>query len=388
MANTFKFGNKNWAVKKDSVLAYNDENNNFKPLPFDFTRDSTATYVDSDGLIKTAGQGEARIDYLDNADGHLLLEPARTNLVTYSEDFSNAAWVKFNTTITANTVVSPDGTQTADRIESTNASHLVYFQSTVIASTKYTFSYFFKEGTKDSVKVAFYDNTANSFITQDATQETVDYGNGWKRIIATVTTPSGCVLLNSYLDRSSGIGTFYAWGAQLEEGYATSYIPTEGSSVTRSADACSGAGNSEVFNDSEGVLYAEISALSNDLTFRLITLSDGTTNNRISFGYRNTSNAIYCEIRNASVTQAFLLGYSEDIKNLSKVAVKYKENDFALWINGVEVATDSSGITPLNLNKLTFDSGQQSGSFFYGNAKDVRVYNTALTDSELETLTT
>ena len=75
MANTFKFGNGNWATKEDSVLAYNDENNNFKPLPFDFTRASTATYVDSDGLIKTAGNGEARIDYTDSTDGALLLEP-------------------------------------------------------------------------------------------------------------------------------------------------------------------------------------------------------------------------------------------------------------------------------------------------------------------------
>ena len=81
MANTLKFGNGNWATKEDSVLAYNDENNNFKPLPFDFTRASTATYVDSDGLIKTSRNGEARIDYTDSEDGVFLLEKASTNLM-------------------------------------------------------------------------------------------------------------------------------------------------------------------------------------------------------------------------------------------------------------------------------------------------------------------
>ena len=116
MANTFKFGNGNWAVKKDSVLAYNDENDNFKPLPFDFTRDSTATYVDSDGLIKTAKAGHARIDYTGNTNGHLLLEPSRTNSFSNSNLFTS--WSKEATvTLTADYGVSPDGTQNSTRMQ-------------------------------------------------------------------------------------------------------------------------------------------------------------------------------------------------------------------------------------------------------------------------------
>ena len=76
MANTLNFGNGKWGVQDGLALAYNDENNNFKPLPFDFTRDSIGTYVDRDGLIKTASNNVPRVDFLDNADGALLLEPA------------------------------------------------------------------------------------------------------------------------------------------------------------------------------------------------------------------------------------------------------------------------------------------------------------------------
>ena len=107
MANTFKFGNGNWAVKDGLALAYNDENNNFKPLPFDFTRASTATRVNKDALIETVPSGKARIDFLNNTSGHLLLEPSRTNAQPYSEQFDNSAWTKGNSSISANQTTAP-----------------------------------------------------------------------------------------------------------------------------------------------------------------------------------------------------------------------------------------------------------------------------------------
>ena len=74
-------------VKKDTILAYNDETSNYKPLPFNFSRDSSATVVNKDGLIETVGSGEPRIDYKDDSKGALLLEPSRTNLFTYVRRF-------------------------------------------------------------------------------------------------------------------------------------------------------------------------------------------------------------------------------------------------------------------------------------------------------------
>ena len=79
--NTLKFGNGEWYGKKDTILAYNDENSNFKPLPFSFDRASSATRVNKDGLIETVGSGEPRIDYKDDSKGALLLEPSRSNLI-------------------------------------------------------------------------------------------------------------------------------------------------------------------------------------------------------------------------------------------------------------------------------------------------------------------
>ncbi len=98
MATTFKFGNGNWAVKEDFALAYNDENGNFKPLPFDFTRASSATRVNKHGLIETVPSGKPRIDFLNNTSGHLLLEPSRTNISPDSERMD--LWSSLRTTET------------------------------------------------------------------------------------------------------------------------------------------------------------------------------------------------------------------------------------------------------------------------------------------------
>ena len=115
--NTLKFGNGEWYGKKDTILAYNDENSNYKPLPFNFERDSRATVINKDGLIEKVGAGMPRIDYKDNSEGALLLEPQRSNLLPYSEDFSQSNWLNIGSpTITSNYGVSPDGTLNSTRL--------------------------------------------------------------------------------------------------------------------------------------------------------------------------------------------------------------------------------------------------------------------------------
>ncbi len=97
--NTLKFGNGEWYGKKDTILAYNDENSNYKPLPFDFSRASSATVINKEGLIETVGSGQPRVDYKDDSKGAMLLEPSRTNLITYSSDFPRNYWTKSGATI-------------------------------------------------------------------------------------------------------------------------------------------------------------------------------------------------------------------------------------------------------------------------------------------------
>ena len=133
-------------------------------------------------------------------------------------------------------------------------------------------------------------------------------------------------------------------------------------------------------------MYAEISALDDDATYRKISISDGTTSNIIYISYKNYTNQIRVEIVSSSSSVFDVTYPTTDITTFSKIALKYKQNDFALWINGTEVATDTSGNTPIGLSELAFDNGTGT-QLFYGKTKDLKYYPKALQDVQLEALT-
>ena len=138
------------------------------------------------------------------------------------------------------------------------------------------------------------------------------------------------------------------------------------------------------------MLYAEIAALADDLTFREIALSDGTSNNRVELRFTSNSNEIQVVVRaidGAVQTARQTSAYT--ITNFNKIAISYKVNDFSFWVNGVKVSTSTSGNTfsSNTLTELAFDQGNGS-SPFYGKTKNLQVFNHALTDEELQTLTT
>ena len=407
MANTLKLGAGKWATGTDTVLAFNDENNNFKPLPFNFSRASSATVVNQSGLIETVGSGEPRIDFQGNTKGALLLEPQRSNDILYSQDFSNAAWAKGGTSVTSG-FVSPDGTLNADKITPTgiNEAHQIYQNKTITSNQSYTISVFMKFGGYRYLecretfggKGIGFDTTTQTFygINTPTSFKGVILKNGWVRMEATYTSIgtsaffllySTPILMNpTFL--GDGTSYFYTYGAQLEQGsYATSYIPTNGSTVQRAAETCNGSGNSEVFNDSEGVLMAEISALADDLTFRNISISDGSNSNMMSFRYRSTSNVLQALLVVGDVGETYGVTLN-DITTFSKAAIKYKENDVAFWVNGFEMVVDTSASTfPNNtLNTLNFQRGNDTLPF-YGNTKQIQYFDSALTDAELEYMT-
>ena len=125
----------NWAIKEDNLLAYKKDGTRFFNKEFDFTRNTTATFVDKDGLIKTVTSDIPRIDFTDDATGHLLLEPQSTNLAIFSEDFSGYAWLVFGS-IQANSSVSPNGLATATKLTSTGTQyHLVRIGFSGLATT-------------------------------------------------------------------------------------------------------------------------------------------------------------------------------------------------------------------------------------------------------------
>ena len=412
MANTLKFGNGTWATKKGSTLAYNDENDRFKPLPFTTTRASGATRVNKEGLIEVVENDRPRIDYTDSADGALLLEPSATNLVTYSEDFSNAYWSKSGSSVVSG-FLSPKGDLSAFKLveDNANGNHRVDTQGISITNgVSQTFSMFLKyDNSVEWIRVrefginafAYFnikDNTTGATNLVNNSEKIEDFGNGWKRVSFTYNSTTSGANFRIYLadgdniDGYQGDGTsgVYIYGAQLEEGYATSYIPTSGSAVTRSADVCNNGGNEQVINSTEGVLYAEISGFENPTSQEVaLSVSEGQSGvNRLLIRMK-TNGRIGIVLRVANTTEASIDSGVLDQSVNHKVAVKWKVNDIALWIDGVEVGTESSAnvFSANTLDEVSFNQGNGSNQF-YGNTKDVRLYNTALTDLELQQLTT
>jgi hypothetical protein len=336
-----------------------------------------------------------RIDFTNDTKGHLLLEPSSTNLLPYSEDFSQ--WSKTNTTTQSNSSTSPVGTQNATKIIANNGStNNRIFISGISYNGTYSLSVFGKANGANSIKLGgqaagfsaeFNLNTGTVVNEINSNANIINYGNDWYRCVVVATaTATGQFLIN-LIETGDGTSGVLLWGAQLESGdFSTSYIPTTGAASTRNADVCNNSGSAQDFNSEEGVLYAEIAALADDGTFRLISISDGTGSNRVYIGFRNNSNMITSIIDDGGSSQATFNYTVTDTKSYHKVAIKYKENDVQFYVDGQQVGTDTSATIPLGLNSLQFTSGALS-SKFYGNVRNVQVFTEALTDEQLQKLT-
>ena len=161
------------------------------------------------------------------------------------------------------------------------------------------------------------------------------------------------------------------WGAQLEQqSYPTSYIPTEGTTVTRNQDLCTNGGSAALINSTEGVLYAEISALSDDASVKSINLAGAATESVGFYYYASSINAV---VYSGGSNQVYMnIAYNPLVSN--KIAFKYKTNDFALWINGVKERVSVTGNTPIGLNEINFNNNNVE--IFFGKTKCLAVWKT------------
>jgi hypothetical protein len=356
----------------------------------DVTRATTATRVNSSGLIESVASNVPRLDYTNGSCPSILVEPQRTNSVLSSRDFVAPNWVSLG--ITPNSTISPSGVQDADTLDTTIQ---LYQAIPVSTSTVYTISLWVKLGTATNIclvvnnQIAWNTIGGGIFNSSDGLNTTT-----WTRVSYTFTTPSSLVFggINFHIGANgeSGFtqssGTVFIWGAQLEAGsYATSYIKTTSASVTRNADVISKTGISSLIGQSEGTVFVDIdinSSYAQD-DMRFISVSDGTSANWYFIG-TNFANEFRFYFRASSTV--FVTNVTTFTSGRHKLAFAYKNNDYVAYIDGVQVN---------NTTTLAVGSTSQIelGKAFTSNIEKqfnnlTALWKTRLTNTQLAQLTT
>jgi len=370
----------------------------------------TTTTTGTAGILENT----PRFNYSNGAScPSLLLEPSRTQLVNFSEYYGQ--YPQTRVTITDNYGISPDGSQNAAAVFNTteNGRHNFggnYFA--VTSGTSYVNSVFAKAGTITKMKLKLFSgggspigfNEGDFDLTNGTATGTgagiESYGNGWYRCYV-VDSPTSSVSNARFnlelLDASGGVSyvgslTDYIeiFGSQVEQSsYVSSYIPTYGTSVTRAADSCSVTGASDVIGQTEGTVYYDWimnheSPNTGEDLYSLV-LSNGTNNNLL--GINNYNNFLVVFIKNTT-TQFSSSAYTGGADGARiKLALAYKVNDFALYINGTQIATDASGSVPA-LNQINLNSFWNGQLRDNTSVKQLALFKERLTNAELATLTT
>ena len=327
-----------------------------------------------------------RLDYTDSSCPALLLEPQRTNLVTQAEYIG--AWTGFGgiQTITDNYAISPEGIQNAARVELERSPSLSRIQLSATGTSNgvsCVFSVYLKA---NSGSPAVYLQAGPNVGTA------IELTNEWQRYDLVGTASGGtttCIIGTSdSVSGTTATADILVYGAQLESSasYATSYIPTYGSAVTRNADAASKTGISSLIGQTEGTLFFEFNLLSepSDGTNVLASISDASVNNRVTLLLNTIGNLRI--LLNGSGTQELDRSITAPSGN-TKIAFAYKSGENALYVNGVQEWTTTDTFTFSTLSRFGFND--YDGDPYANNPlKKSLVFKTRLTNAELATLTT
>ena len=381
-----------------------------------YTPTTTAAITNYIPVLMTAPAGVARFD-CDPITGKslgLLIEESRTNLVLQSQFASGFTFVR--TTQNINTIIAPDGTLTASKIIPTNVngSHAFYKDVTVVSGTSSTWSGYFKAGEYNtihlncqasaSIYIVKFNLTSGTStnVSGTGTASITLVGNGWYRCTATATTAStsGYWQFDIYDNSGNTVYTgdgysgIYIWGAQLEAGsFATSYIPTVASTVTRAADQASitGTNFSSWWNVSQSTFRIEFDKLDLTNVGTLINVYGGSSTSSIEVDSIVTG-ANQLVIRQPSNTLVNSIGSSSLSSN--RFAVSFGANLFAPYagigaINGASGAFGTGAYFPNPLfNSLYIGLRQHFGDQkLNGHIKKISYYPVALSSSNLVALT-
>lgn len=377
-----------------------------------YTATTTQAITNYIPKLQSAASGVARFDNNPTTGESLglLIEESRTNLTTYSSQFDDASWVTANTSVTANTVVSPDGTLNADKLipNSTITGHYIG-QSITTTAVANTFSVYLKAGGYNwavlyiaGVNAGIFFNlssgtTGSNFVSAPTSSSITAVGNGWYRcsITATLTTSSTLRIYSASADATTsfagdGFSGLFLWGAQLEAGgFATSYIPTVASQVTRAADNASMTGSnfSTWYNAGEGTLYAEANPSQAPSSYGVVSmaavLSDTANYTNAIRLERVSGSARVVQTVNSS-SQVFTSSWSTGASG--KLISGYKANDSAATFNAA-TATSLSGNAPATASFLGIGGNGASTNPWNGTIKKIAYYPLRVTNAQLQALT-
>ena len=359
-----------------------------------FTRASTATRVNASGLVEAVATGVPRLDYLNSTCPKLLLEPQRTNVATYSEQFDNAAYSKISggaataPIVTANFATSPDGFQNADRLQfartgTTASDFSAINQSSLTLSATGTATIYLKSNTSSNQNVLMYWGGGQGQVFS-VTPE-------WQRFTLTnLSAGTDAIVIGT----RGGSGSFFNggsltldvlfYGFQLEVGaYATSYIPTTTAAVTRVADAASKTSATALIGQTEGTLYWEGIAPPADTVIMQLEKTSPLCIARFIKSASNITAQVYID----AIAFNFAANIAPAVGTALKLALAYKSGSLAFYANGAQIGVSSSAFTGLSLDTLRLANDFGTPAAALNENKQVLLFTTRLTNAQLAELT-
>jgi hypothetical protein len=363
--------------------------------------------VGSNGLLQSVASNTARFDH-NPATGEslgLLVEEARTNSYTWSEDLSNVAWSKSEVTVTNDATTAPNGTTTADQLtpSTTNAGHTLSRLGIIGAAGTFTDSVYVKASgynffvsTADSGGSVTYDlsnGTINSAVV--ATGSIVAIGNGWYRCSTTRTTTAAASIqyqiratAGSFSFVGNGTSGIYLWGAQLEAGaFPTSYIPTTTATVIRAADVAqiTGSNFSSWYNQTAGSVFVSSLLLANVNTYEA-SFTDNTNNNHHALRYLSTQHQLISTAGGTANSNIFSDGGGSQLS--ARTVYAYGSNAYSISSNGLLGSFSSTtGGIPSTVDRLNIGYSQVSGATGNLTIRRLTYWPTRLSNATLQTLT-
>jgi len=309
-----------------------------------------------------------RLDYTDSSCPALLLEPQRTNVVINSEYI--AGYSSSNTTITQNYGISPEGVQNSTRIQFAGTGYIAF---SVASYTNETTSMYVKGTAGQILRFGKGGNVAQGAL--------YTFTGDWQRITYSGGTGSTFIISNF---SGANANDFEVYGLQHEEGsYATSYIPTYGSSVSRVAEGRNYSGLSSLIGQTEGTLFLDIDNA--NLSTEIFSLNR-STQNAIFLITSNTYYRvfIYCDGTNLSYTTSI------NITDRIRVAIAYQSNNLAVYVNGSQAYTNNTITWTPNvaMDLLNFNNGGYASSKGAARYNQVLLFKERLSNADLATLTT